>query len=55
MSYVASVIGTPMLLDEHIQSKSRLQFARVCIKVQAKKQIPKTFMLNLGIKVFVSL
>ncbi|KAI8526271.1 hypothetical protein RHMOL_Rhmol13G0295900 [Rhododendron molle] len=48
LSYIASYIGNLLYLDEFTQEHSRLTFARVCIKVEAVKEIPKSFVVNLG-------
>ncbi|KAI8543997.1 hypothetical protein RHMOL_Rhmol08G0261100 [Rhododendron molle] len=48
LSYIASYIGNPLYLDEFTQDHSRLMFARVCIEVDAAKEIPKSFVVNLG-------
>ncbi|KAI8544134.1 hypothetical protein RHMOL_Rhmol08G0272100 [Rhododendron molle] len=43
-----SYIGNPLYLDDFTQDRSRLTFARVCIEVDAAKEIPKSFVVNLG-------
>ncbi|CAL5342251.1 unnamed protein product [Camellia sinensis] len=48
LSFVASVIGKPLFLDEPTRLKSRLTFARVCVEVDATKEIPNSFKINLG-------
>ncbi|KAI8555709.1 hypothetical protein RHMOL_Rhmol05G0195800 [Rhododendron molle] len=48
LSYIASYIGNPPYLDAFTQDHSRLTFARVCIEVDAAKEIPKSFVVNLG-------
>ncbi|KAI8533106.1 hypothetical protein RHMOL_Rhmol11G0270200 [Rhododendron molle] len=48
LSYIASYIGNPLYLDDFTQNHSRLTFARVCIEVEAAKEIPKSFVVNLG-------
>ncbi|KAF7146013.1 hypothetical protein RHSIM_Rhsim04G0217700 [Rhododendron simsii] len=48
LSYIASYIGNPLYHDEFTQDHSRLTFARVCIEVEAAKEIPKSFVVNLG-------
>ncbi|CAL5409866.1 unnamed protein product [Camellia sinensis] len=48
LGYIASILGTPLYLDEPTFKKSRLTFARICIEVLANKEIPKSFKINLG-------
>ncbi|KAI8008509.1 Heavy metal-associated isoprenylated plant protein 46 [Camellia lanceoleosa] len=48
LSFVASVIGKPLFLDEPTRLKSRLTFARVRVEVDASKEIPNSFKINLG-------
>ncbi|KAI8537357.1 hypothetical protein RHMOL_Rhmol09G0017700 [Rhododendron molle] len=48
LSYIASYIGNPLYLDDFTQDHSRLTFARVCIEVDEAKEIPKSFVVNLG-------
>ncbi|KAI8552263.1 hypothetical protein RHMOL_Rhmol06G0253300 [Rhododendron molle] len=45
---VLSYIGNPLHLDEFTPDDNRLMFARVCIEVEAAKEIPKSFVVNLG-------
>ncbi|CAL5376465.1 unnamed protein product [Camellia sinensis] len=48
LGYIASILRTPLYLDEPTFKRSRLTFARICIKVPANKEIPKSFKINLG-------
>jgi len=48
LSSIASVIGNPLYIDDFTQNHSRLTFARVCVEVDAAKEIPKSFVVNLG-------
>ncbi|GMQ06450.1 hypothetical protein CsSME_00051035 [Camellia sinensis var. sinensis] len=48
LGYIASILGTPLYLDEPTFKRSRLTFARICIEVLANKEIPKSFKINLG-------
>ncbi|CAL5438294.1 unnamed protein product [Camellia sinensis] len=48
LGYIASILGTPLYLDEPTFKRSRLTFARICIEVPANKEIPKSFKINLG-------
>ncbi|KAF7134775.1 hypothetical protein RHSIM_Rhsim08G0120800 [Rhododendron simsii] len=47
LSYIASYIGNPLSLDDFTQNHSRLTFARVCIEVEAAKEIPKSFVVSI--------
>ncbi|KAL7232375.1 hypothetical protein ACSBR2_010405 [Camellia fascicularis] len=40
LSYIASFIGNLLYLDEFIQNHSQLTFARICIEIEATKEIP---------------
>ncbi|CAL5401263.1 unnamed protein product [Camellia sinensis] len=48
LGYIASIIGTPLYLDEPTFKRNRLTFARICIEVPANKEIPKSFKINFG-------
>ncbi|KAI8571753.1 hypothetical protein RHMOL_Rhmol01G0143300 [Rhododendron molle] len=48
LSYIASHIGNPLYPDEFTREHSRLTFARVCIEVEATKEIPESFVVDLG-------
>ncbi|CAL5322985.1 unnamed protein product [Camellia sinensis] len=48
LGYIASILGTPLYLDEPTFKRSRLTLARICIEVPANKEIPKSFKINLG-------
>ncbi|CAL5388912.1 unnamed protein product [Camellia sinensis] len=48
LGYIASILGTPLYLDEPTFKRSRLTFAKICIEVPANKEIPKSFKINLG-------
>ncbi|XP_028074365.1 uncharacterized protein LOC114276754 [Camellia sinensis] len=48
LGYIASILGTPLYLDEPTFKRSRLTFARICIEVPANKEIPKSFKINLA-------
>ncbi|CAL5343226.1 unnamed protein product [Camellia sinensis] len=48
LGYIASIMGTPLYLDEPMFKRSRLTFTRICIEVPANKEIPKSFKINLG-------
>ncbi|XP_058228269.1 uncharacterized protein LOC131336438 [Rhododendron vialii] len=48
LSYIASYIGNPLSSDDFMQNHSQLTFARVCIEVEAAKEILKSFVVSLG-------
>ncbi|CAL5408781.1 unnamed protein product [Camellia sinensis] len=48
LGYIASILGTPLYLDEPTFKRSRLTFARICIEVPANKVILKSFKINFG-------
>ena len=48
LGYIASAFGTPRYLDEHTFQRSRLNFARVCVEINANNVIPSSFKVNLG-------
>ncbi|KAK8662497.1 hypothetical protein V6N13_092070 [Hibiscus sabdariffa] len=41
LSYISSVIGTPLRMDSITASKERLGFAEVCVKIEAGAHIPR--------------
>ena len=41
ISYIASAIGNPLYMDRITASQQRLAFAKVCVEVEAAKDIPK--------------
>ena len=47
IGYIASVVGKPLHMDSLTENRSRLSFARICIKVDSSSQFPKTARLNL--------
>ena len=48
LGYIANVFGTFLYLDEHTFQRTRLNFARVCVEINANNAIPSSFMVNLG-------
>ncbi|XP_039011240.1 uncharacterized protein LOC120140324 [Hibiscus syriacus] len=42
LSYIASALGIPLTMDSITASKTRLEYAKVCIEIGAKKDIPET-------------
>lgn len=47
-SYVASAVGVPLYLDDATESRSRINYARVCVEISAENEIPENFDLDLG-------
>ncbi|XVF82969.1 hypothetical protein PTKIN_Ptkin16aG0095000 [Pterospermum kingtungense] len=41
LSYIASVIGHPLYMDKFIAKQQRLAYAKVCIELDAAREIPK--------------
>ncbi|XVF83564.1 hypothetical protein PTKIN_Ptkin16aG0499300 [Pterospermum kingtungense] len=41
LSYIASVLGVPLYMDRFTASQQRLAFAKVCVELDASKEIPK--------------
>ncbi|XVF56970.1 hypothetical protein PTKIN_Ptkin06aG0164300 [Pterospermum kingtungense] len=42
LSYISSAIGTPLYMDRITATQQRLAYAKVCVEVDALKEIPKT-------------
>ncbi|XP_039059915.1 uncharacterized protein LOC120203810 [Hibiscus syriacus] len=42
LSYIASALGNPISMDSTTTSKSRLHFAKVCVEIDAKLEIPES-------------
>ncbi|KAK8556070.1 hypothetical protein V6N13_070140 [Hibiscus sabdariffa] len=42
LSYIASVLGVPLYMDSITASRERLEFAKVCVEVEAGRRIPRT-------------
>ncbi|XP_039059914.1 uncharacterized protein LOC120203808 [Hibiscus syriacus] len=42
LSYIASALGVPLTMDSIIASKTMLEYAKVCIEVGAKENLPET-------------
>ncbi|XP_039036061.1 uncharacterized protein At4g02000-like [Hibiscus syriacus] len=51
LSYIASAIGYPLSMDSITASKTRLEYAKVCVEVGVSEVIPKSIdvMLNNGL------
>ncbi|XP_039064869.1 uncharacterized protein LOC120210140 [Hibiscus syriacus] len=47
LSYIASALGVSLSMDSITASKTRLEYAKVCIEIGAKKEIPKTIKMVL--------
>ena len=47
ISYIASVLGNPLYMDRFTASQQRMAFAKVCIEVEAAKEIPNTIEVQL--------
>lgn len=48
ISYIANVIGKPLYMDRSKANQAYLDFAGVCIEVQADKEIEQTIKLDVG-------
>ncbi|XP_039015556.1 uncharacterized protein LOC120145920 [Hibiscus syriacus] len=42
LSYIASAIGIPLSMDSITASKTRLEFAKICVEIGVNDEIPKT-------------
>ncbi|XVE55634.1 hypothetical protein DITRI_Ditri03aG0174400 [Diplodiscus trichospermus] len=47
ISYVASALGNPLYRDRFTASEQRLAFAKVCIEIEASKDIPQAINVEL--------
>ncbi|XVE67086.1 hypothetical protein DITRI_Ditri08aG0131700 [Diplodiscus trichospermus] len=41
ISYIASALGNPLYIDKFTASQQRLTFAKICVEINAKMEIPK--------------
>lgn len=41
LSHIASAVGKPLHTDKLTASKKRISFARICVEVEASKELPK--------------
>ncbi|XP_039041212.1 uncharacterized protein LOC120179791 [Hibiscus syriacus] len=41
ISYIASALGMPLYMDSITASKERLEFTKVCVKVEARARLPR--------------
>ncbi|KAK8646222.1 hypothetical protein V6N13_120015 [Hibiscus sabdariffa] len=48
LSYVASAVGKPLYSDRATVLKQQLEFAKVCVEVDAKEDIPASILVDLG-------
>ena len=42
LSYISSAIGSSLYMDKIIASQQRLAFAKICVEVEATKEIPRS-------------
>ncbi|XP_039002110.1 uncharacterized protein LOC120128501 [Hibiscus syriacus] len=42
LSYIAIALGVPLTMDSITASKTRLEYAKVCIEIRAKEDLPET-------------
>ncbi|KAL4279069.1 hypothetical protein GQ457_03G007180 [Hibiscus cannabinus] len=56
LSYISSALGVPLYMDSITASRERLEFAKVCIEVDAGRRLPRSIPVKLQDKtiVFVS-
>ncbi|KAK8555748.1 hypothetical protein V6N13_069830 [Hibiscus sabdariffa] len=47
LSYIASAIGVPFYMDSITANRSRLEYAKVCVKVHASHKIPRAIPVEL--------
>ncbi|XVF38751.1 hypothetical protein REPUB_Repub20aG0128700 [Reevesia pubescens] len=47
LSYISSALGYPLYMDKVTTSHQRLAYARVCVEVDAGKEIPKLIKVKL--------
>lgn len=47
ISYIASALGNPLYMDRFTANQQRVAFAKVCIEVEAAKEIPNTIEVQL--------
>lgn len=46
LSHIASAVGKPLHTDKLTASKKRISFARICVEVEASKELPKDFYIQ---------
>ncbi|KAK8658001.1 hypothetical protein V6N13_036217 [Hibiscus sabdariffa] len=47
LSYISSALGVPLYMDLIMASRERLEFAKVCIEVDAGRRLPRTIPVKL--------
>ncbi|KAK8570568.1 hypothetical protein V6N13_032185 [Hibiscus sabdariffa] len=55
LSYVASVVGKPLYSDRATTLKHQLEFAKVCIEIDAKDDLPCSVLVDIGSDTLVSI
>ncbi|XP_039038081.1 uncharacterized protein LOC120175552 [Hibiscus syriacus] len=55
LSYIASALGTPLYMDTITASRERLEFAKLCIKIEAGSVLPEDILVTLRDRSTVSI
>lgn len=55
ISYVASGVGRPLYMDKATARCSRLDYAKVCVEVDASKEIPERIKMRIGADLLLKL
>ncbi|KAF5180416.1 Ccr4-not transcription complex subunit [Thalictrum thalictroides] len=50
LASLASAIGKPLVMDKNTESRKMLTYARICIEVEAEKELPSTIPIQVGDK-----
>ena len=50
LHYLASLLGKPIQIDEASLKGSRMKFARICVEIDASKEVMKKFDVDLGLE-----
>ena len=48
LSYIASILGTPLYMDRITARQERLAYAKICVEIEACKEIPQTIEIVMG-------
>ena len=48
LSYIASGLGNPLYMDQIPAGQQRLTYAKICVEIEASKNIPKSIEVELG-------
>ncbi|KAK8544463.1 hypothetical protein V6N13_056242 [Hibiscus sabdariffa] len=48
LSYIASALGVPLYMDSVTTSRERLEFAKVCVEVEARHCIPRSIPVKMS-------